>query len=192
MKVVLRSFCLVAVIAGFSLTAMAQSAISPEKRKLIGELVTVMKMDSDIEKSMDMFLNLYDSVYLSTIKGSLDRQTDLSPGEREKLETAMVEKSKAFSKKFRERLPAAVNFPEFIHNTVYSLYDKTFTEKEIADLIVFYKSPTGQKVLAAMPQLTADTMELTQKILAPKLTKLVEDIMAEDAEALKAVSGKHN
>jgi hypothetical protein len=35
-------------------------------------------------------------------------------------------------------------------------------------------------------------MELTQRILAPRLTKLVEDIMAEDAEALKAASRKQN
>jgi hypothetical protein len=155
MKVVLRAFCLLAVIAGFSLAAMAQKAISPEKRKLIGELVAVTRMDTDIEKSADTFLALYDSIYLSTIKQSLEGRTDLSPNEREKLETAMVERSKAFSKKFKERLPAAVNFPEFIENTVYSLYDKTFTEKEIADLIVFYKSPTGQKVISAMPQLMA-------------------------------------
>jgi hypothetical protein len=46
MKAVLRSSCLLAVIAGFSLAAMAQNAVSPEKRKLIGaeaELVSCQR-----------------------------------------------------------------------------------------------------------------------------------------------------
>jgi len=37
---------------------------------------------------------------------------------------------------------------------VAKLYKETFTESEIRELIAFYQTPVGQKVLARMPELT--------------------------------------
>src|SRR5262245_8281684 len=37
---------------------------------------------------------------------------------------------------------------------VVKLYKETFTESEIRELITFYQTPVGQKVLAKMPELT--------------------------------------
>ena len=40
------------------------------------------------------------------------------------------------------------------------LYEDAFTESELHDMTAFYKTPTGQKSLVMMPQLTAKLAEL--------------------------------
>ena len=129
-------------------------------------------------------------MYAETVKKSVERRTDLTPKQKEALELSMIERSKVFSTKFRERLPAAINFPDYIEQSVYPIYDKAFTEKELADLVAFYKSDTGQKVLVAMPQLMAESMEVAQRVLFPKISKLVDDIIAEDMDGLRTAAGE--
>jgi uncharacterized protein len=43
---------------------------------------------------------------------------------------------------------------------IAKLYTTAFTEAELADIIAFYQTPTGQKTLAKMPALTQQSMVL--------------------------------
>lgn len=47
---------------------------------------------------------------------------------------------------------------KLINEEMVQIYDKHFTATEIKDLIVFYESPTGQKMLAKTPEITKDLM----------------------------------
>lgn len=185
MKRIPQLFCLIVVITASSLAAMAQDAMAPAKRKLIAEFIVVSKMDKQMDQIVNILLSSQDVLYASTVRRMLDRHTDLTQKEKQDLEVSMIERSKAFSTKFRERLPAAINYAEYIETAVYPIYDKAFTEKELADLVAFYKSDTGQKVLVVLPQLMTDAMEVAQRVLVPKVTKLVDDIIAEDMEDMR-------
>ncbi|CAD5109317.1 DUF2059 domain-containing protein [Zestomonas carbonaria] len=62
------------------------------------------------------------------------------------------------------------------------LYTGAFTEQELKDLLAFYESPLGKKVLAKMPELTAQSAQLTQAKLetaVPEVNKLLSDMTAE-------------
>lgn len=62
------------------------------------------------------------------------------------------------------------------------LYTSHFNEQELKDLIAFYESPLGQKVLQKMPTLTARSAELTQSKLegaVPEVNKLLADMSSE-------------
>jgi hypothetical protein len=66
-----------------------------------------------------------------------------------------------------------------------SIYRKTFTQKEIDDIIAFYKTETGQAILAKMPAVIQTTMQMTMQrmaVLTPKLQKIQRDAL----ERLKA------
>jgi hypothetical protein len=185
MKRIPQLFCLIVVITASSLAVMAQDPMSPAKRKLIAEFIAVSKFDKQMDQVMDVLFATQDLMYAETVKKLVDRRTDLTPKQKETLELSMIERSKTFSAKFRERLPAAVNFADYIEQSVYPVYDKAFTENELADLVAFYKSATGQKVLVMMPQLMTESMEIAQRVLIPKITKLVDDITAEEMEDMK-------
>jgi uncharacterized protein len=62
------------------------------------------------------------------------------------------------------------------------LYTTNFSESELKDLVAFYQSPLGKKVLEKMPQLTQQSAQLTQAKLesaVPVVNKLLEDMTNE-------------
>ena len=67
---------------------------------------------------------------------------------------------------------------------------QTFTEQELKDLVKFYESPLGKKVLREMPKVTQQSAQLTQQSLEPAVpvvNKLLEDMTKElDPNAGKA------
>ncbi|MNM87556.1 hypothetical protein D3C81_997420 [compost metagenome] len=74
------------------------------------------------------------------------------------------------------------------------LYTTTFTESELKDLVAFYQSPLGKKVLEKMPQVTQQSAQLTQRKLesaVPVVNKLLADMTKElDPNAGKAAPAK--
>ena len=61
------------------------------------------------------------------------------------------------------------------------LYTTTFNEAEMRELIAFYESPLGKKMLEKMPTLTAQSAQLTQGKLetaVPKVNQLLADMTA--------------
>ncbi|NBA97251.1 DUF2059 domain-containing protein [Pseudomonas sp. R5(2019)] len=73
------------------------------------------------------------------------------------------------------------------------LYTTNFTETELKDLVAFYKSPLGRKVLEKMPVVTQQSAQLTQQKLesaVPVVNKLLADMTNElDPAAAKAAAG---
>ncbi|NIE77181.1 DUF2059 domain-containing protein [Pantoea sp. Tr-811] len=72
------------------------------------------------------------------------------------------------------------------------LYTATFTEQELKDLVKFYESPLGMKVLREMPKVTQQSAQLTQNSLEPAVpvvNKLLDDMTKElDPNAGKAAA----
>jgi uncharacterized protein len=54
------------------------------------------------------------------------------------------------------------------------IYDKYYTEEDLENLIVFYKSPTGRKVTSIMPTMVAESMEVG-KVWGKNLARKVID-----------------
>ena len=48
--------------------------------------------------------------------------------------------------------------PDELIDLVVPIYDRQLTDAEIRDLIKFYQTPTGKKLVHVMPQLTQDSM----------------------------------
>jgi hypothetical protein len=46
----------------------------------------------------------------------------------------------------------------------------------------FYKSPVGAKMLASMPQLMQESMLASQKVIMPRIAKMVEGMSASAAK----------
>lgn len=73
------------------------------------------------------------------------------------------------------------------------LYTTNFSESELNDLVKFYQSPLGKKVLEKMPQLTQQSAQMTQAKLesaVPVVNKLLEDMTAQLVPAAPAPAKK--
>jgi hypothetical protein len=52
--------------------------------------------------------------------------------------------------------------PDDLVNLVIPVYDRNFTAEEIDGMVAFYSSPVGQKVLAKMPAVMQQSMQVGQ------------------------------
>lgn len=69
---------------------------------------------------------------------------------------------------------------KLINEEMIDIYDKHFTHEEIIDLIKFYESPIGKKILEKTPEITADLMNSMMTKFMPefqeKLYKKLEEL----------------
>ena len=70
---------------------------------------------------------------------------------------------------------------ETMEPMIVDIYSKSFTEQEIRGMLDFYKSPSGQAVIAKMPLVMQNTMQQVQVRrmgLMPRLEQLQRDTIA--------------
>jgi len=71
---------------------------------------------------------------------------------------------------------------EHFQQPLVNIYAKNFSENEIDDLIAFYKTQTGKKMIKKMPSISIESMQLSQQILQtlyPDIQKLSGELKAE-------------
>ena len=72
-----------------------------------------------------------------------------------------------------EFLPWEVLEPEYVR-----IYQDAFTEAELRELVAFYSTPIGRKLVEATPQMAVETMAVTQRLMAPHMPELQRRMMA--------------
>jgi len=91
----------------------------------------------------------------------------------------------ALQQKLKETMNVQIGWkalqPQYI-----DLYAKTYSEPELDGIITFYKSPTGQAMIARSPELAAQSAQIVQArmtTLQPQLRQLVEDFIQSNKPA---------
>ncbi|MBB3223302.1 DUF2059 domain-containing protein [Pseudoduganella umbonata] len=59
---------------------------------------------------------------------------------------------------------------------VVPLYSRYFTADEMKQLATFYRTPIGKKSLQVMPQLMGEGMQVGQRVIAPRINKLMQEL----------------
>jgi hypothetical protein len=62
--------------------------------------------------------------------------------------------------------------PEFVR-----IYASLYTEDELHQLAAFYRTPLGRRLMETTPELTARSTEVTQRLLLPHMSELVQSVM---------------
>lgn len=65
-------------------------------------------------------------------------------------------------------------FDKMLKEDIVALYDKFYTENEINDLIAFYRTPTGQKVIQKMPEMQNEIMATVMRKYMPKMKEKIQ------------------
>ncbi len=70
-----------------------------------------------------------------------------------------------------------------LNEQIFPLYAKYYSEEDLDNLIAFYKTPTGQKVIQTMPALLQESMQIGQRWgqqLIPEIeSKIKEKLISE-------------
>ncbi len=95
------------------------------------------------------------------------------------------EEEQPIFKKYLTKVKASVNEEiswDKMKDPMIELYMKHYTEKEIRDILAFYKTDTGKSLVEKMPLVMQDSMQLSQSTFRktlPKIQELAEEMQAE-------------
>ena len=167
------------ILFGFAAGLQAQQRITPEKQALIRELLEVTGAQKNTNTIMSLMLAQLEKDLLNSLSQQIKNSKDLTEQQRADLEKKAGESTLRFTTRFRELFQQA-DFPHLIEEVSYAVYDKYFTENELRDMIVFYRSPTGKKSIEVMPQLFAESMRRVSEALTPKMQQIVNQIIEEE------------
>jgi len=138
----------------FSICLLSFNSYSQKKEASIKELFHIMKQDSLIDK---MFHSIMPAIN-SQLKKQYPETDSMIKNRYDKIEETNMQTLKTIMKKM-------------LDEDIVSLYDKYFTQKEINDLIKFYKSPTGQKFVNVTPELSKELALIMMQKYVPEIHK---------------------
>jgi len=191
-----------------ALPAHAQDAITPEKQALIKEFMRLQTTSTNYVALMDQFLGegLKQSAPMisqalrqeilqarippseqnaSSTKKSGIPSRPLLPDEEKGLKAEADEATERILARIRAEFPMRVNFGELFDRVGVEIYAKHFSEEEIKELIILYKSPVAQKLLRLLPQITAEVIPKVQEWITPTFTQMMEEAFAEEKKKFK-------
>jgi hypothetical protein len=77
-----------------------------------------------------------------------------------------------------------------ILDSMVPVYQKHLTKGDVDALVVFYGSPTGQKILREMPSITAEAMQTMMPLLQKHLAAMKDRMQQEVAQMIKDSDNK--
>jgi hypothetical protein len=173
------------LILGLSVTASAQNTITPEKRALIKEMIVATDVQKMSDAMMKATMDQLENNSPRWIAESVNIMSDLKPEERKEMIREMTDSSARFTKRFRELMKEKLDWVQLVEELIYPIIDKYYTEDDLKNMIAFYKSPTGRKVLEVMPQMMTEMMIRSEEIIRPKIEGIAKQVLEEEKKRPK-------
>lgn len=131
-----------ATVLVLALIAVAASAHAQQKQPS-ANAIKIAREILDLKKSGDLFGPMVPGV-IERVKGML---LQTNPVLGKDLDAVATNLRKAFAPRTAELM-----------NNVSRLYASRFTEAELKEIVTFYRTPTGKKVIALEPEVLEDAM----------------------------------
>lgn len=155
------------------------------KRKLIAELIEVTGALTGIEGEFKKGMEDQKRMMEGLFPDELVPDDTLSEAERkERREKRFVETNRIFDRMV-DRIEKEVDFKGFAEKSLYNIYDKHYTEQDLRELIAFYQTPIGKKVVAVSPLIESETLKAFEAELLPSLLKIIKEIMDIETKELR-------
>jgi len=155
----MRNILLICFLSSFSVFAA-----DTNKKAEIEELLLLMNTDA-----------MVDSMYsqMSQMMQGMGQQLKVKP------------KEQAIFKKFTARMFSTMKEEmnwEKMKGPTIEIYAKHFSEKEISDMIAFYKTESGKSMVKKLPAVMTDSMMMGQNMMKnfiPKMQKISQELQSE-------------
>ena len=149
----MRTIAAVLILA--ALPALAtQPNPSAKQKELIDQLITLTHLDENVRYLLDAMLE-------RMTKESNERRSE---DDRKDLE------------RYRQLVREKIDYGEWVRGVYEPLYAKYFTEAQLADLVAFYKTPTGQQMIKALPEIEREAMQTAGAQIQEKFAALARQV----------------
>ncbi|GAB2872259.1 hypothetical protein GCM10027277_46890 [Pseudoduganella ginsengisoli] len=141
------------------------------------ELMAVMNMRAVTQASLQQMSQQLPGMMRQMMQVAIDSKK-LSPEQARKALADMEKTLPSTVAAMNKTLSDSKMLEELEAETV-AIYARNFTEDEMKQVIAFYRSPVGAKMLTKMPQLMQESMQASQKVVLPRMAKMIEGMAAE-------------
>jgi hypothetical protein len=172
-------------MAVLPLIGLSQEPIPAAKKQLIAELIEVMQVRQNTQKTTEAMLAQIATRFPQMLAATSASRQDLTPEQRERVKREAAQSFERFTSRFRQQVLAVYSSQDFLDKVYYPAYAKYYSEAELRDVIVFYKTPTGQKMLQVQPEFSADLMQRSFEVVGPKLQRMTQELVQEELERIK-------
>jgi hypothetical protein len=159
-----------------------ETKISPEKQALIAELLRVMNTRQQTQEVLNTMLDRLEKEIPDMVSSGLSESVSkLTKQEQEELRIKLTQSAEESSQRLRDAISKKLDFAK-LDEITGGVYGKYLSESEISDLISFYKSHTGQRVLQVTPEMLAESMERSQELMMPIIKDVMHDASTEETQ----------
>jgi uncharacterized protein len=149
----LRAY-LVTVMRRLAAALATQPNPSAKQKELIDQLITLTHLDENVRFLLDAML---------------ERMTKESNAPRSEDDKKDIER-------YRQLVREKIDYRGWVRGVYEPLYAKYFTEEQLADLVAFYKTPTGQQVVKALPEIEREAMQTAGAQIQEKFAALARQV----------------
>ncbi len=169
------------------LPVKSEAEVTESKQELIRELLTIVGVVGMAEQMRDqqsvVELMRMQPSYHQMMEWATSQEADL-PEEDRQLLLARFDDFDAFAERFRALFIERLNFSTIIETVYPPLYDKTFSEEELRQMVTFYRTPVGRRSIEVMPSLMQEAAGAIEGAVQPLVVGLVQEIVAEERAKL--------
>ena len=159
--------------------------LTSEKRALISQLLEITEAKKTARDfyfaMMDQQEKLGPELAQQALANNQQFQ-ELDPEQQEALRKRILDTSERTSKRARELFEQRIDFFKMVEDVSVELYDKYFTEAELRDLVAFYGTSTGKKMVAVTPKLLTESFNLTMEKIKPQMSDIVRILVDEETQ----------
>ncbi|MBA3633375.1 MAG: DUF2059 domain-containing protein [Acidobacteria bacterium] len=175
-------FLLVAMmIAVFgSVSSFAQQTASTDKKSLILEFRKLTGADK-----VNLRLNFSIAEIQENLLALVEQDKEITDAQKTELKKSAKESGERLDNEVKAFFTDQSKTAPVAEEIIYQLYDKTFTEVELRELITFYRTPTGQKALVFLPSLSSQVQQAFTQAVIPMLQNFIQPKIQAETEQLK-------
>lgn len=169
-----------ALFAYSALPGQAADPLPADKKKAIQEMIAVSNMKAALPQMIEQMSNQAQAAIRMQALQHIERDAKLNAEQKAAARQRVETELPLLMADMRNALNKA-NLPALMDEATFEIYGKHFETAEIRDITAFYRTPTGQKSLRLMPQISGESM----RMVMGKVMPLVREQMRESAQRLQ-------
>jgi len=151
------------------------AAVDPAALAATGELFEAMNYRAVAQGMLEQMRRTMPAMMTQSATAAIDNNPKLNAAEK-----------KNAHEKLNKELPRAVSLSDGVFGdpslvdemlrATAQIYARHFTVDELHQIAAFYKTPVGTKMLATMPQLMAESMQVGQQVVIPRVAAIMQKL----------------
>jgi hypothetical protein len=163
-----------------TVSSFAQQTSATDKKSLILEFRNLTGANN-----VNLKINFSVADVQQTLLSLVEQDAELTLAQKTDLKKSAVEAGERLDNEVKVFFSDQSKLTPLSEEVIYQIYDKTFTESELRELVAFYKTSAGQKALAFLPSLSGQVQQAFVNAVSPLLQNYIQPKIEAETEQLK-------